>query len=140
MNSHWIDTDTFGLSQETAKHESTLTISISPYDVPEAVRSYSDDNEIVIEFRYIQINEKKTTTNIDKGVTVEVGSKTKRIYKIIFDAKIYKVSSVSSSTSENIVDKFIEKQERKTSQFSRDKYDLNKKLLHDYREKLELAF
>jgi hypothetical protein len=57
---------------------------VSPYDVPEAVRSYYDkDNRIfVIEFKYIGGKEALKSATSDRHVTLWVGRDSKRLHRI----------------------------------------------------------
>lgn len=87
----WIKTNTFDLSARRGKLTNRLDqhLVLSPYDVPNAVRTYSNESHIVIEFKYINISENKQLYegNAD-GVALEVGLHSKRLYKIFIDHSV----------------------------------------------------
>jgi hypothetical protein len=88
---HWIKTNTFDLSSRRGKAKNNLErqLLLSPYDVPNAVRTYSEDDKIVIEFKYINISEHRDLHKGDNGdVTLEVGEQSKRLYKIFIKQSV----------------------------------------------------
>lgn len=99
---NWIATNTYDLANRRGKKFSRLNskVMLSPYYVPEALRAYLDEKNIVIEFRYINISEPKEIFQETDGVTFEVGKKTDRIYKIRFDKK----NSMTAKFSERYKD------------------------------------
>ncbi|MDX1751188.1 MAG: hypothetical protein R3271_12795 [Methylophaga sp.] len=81
----WILTNTYDLASRRGKAVSPTNphVMLSPYFVPEALRSYLKDENIVIEFRYINIDETHYVHQENVGVAFELGEKTGRIYKIL---------------------------------------------------------
>lgn len=69
--------------------DGSLKVYISQYDVPDAFRAYvlpekgnEDFFTAVIEFRYIDLGEKREKRSIDRQHDVEIGVNTKRAYRI----------------------------------------------------------
>jgi hypothetical protein len=87
----WIKTNTFDLAARRGKKACRIDphVFLSPYDVPNAVRTSTYKDKIVIEFRYINIMEdKKIHEGKNDGVLLEVGVSTKRLYKVILDRSV----------------------------------------------------
>ena len=84
---HWLTLDTEDLASfpETKKmiRGREISVVVSPYDVPKAVRSYMDGqtNTLVVEFRYLS-NEEPTVEQISEGVSVLAGKHSGRIYAL----------------------------------------------------------
>jgi len=59
-------------------------VALSPYDVPQAVRSYVDGKHYIVEFKYL--TDEPTNEKIRNQFTrVVVGQNSQRLYKIIVD-------------------------------------------------------
>jgi len=141
----WIKTNTLDLAKRRGKSISPTRVHImlSPYDVPNAVRSYHDDQDkIVIEFRYIKIIEDRSEyLGEDDGVSFEIGDKTQRIYKIFLDSLKVKKCEVNLSVyQENIdsaLDEFIAYQE--SLDMKTTKYSAARSVIKDCAESLIIA-
>ncbi|MGV3626893.1 MAG: hypothetical protein ACO1PN_04300 [Betaproteobacteria bacterium] len=88
---HVVILDPVAFSTNVKSPRANITsASSSPYDVPEALRAYLDDNgKIVIEIKYIGSDEPLETINIQGGMQVKTGRNSKRLYEFItggFDA------------------------------------------------------
>jgi len=73
-----------------------VDVYISPYDIPEAVRGYFDEDldRFVIEFRYIEDERTEQHPQSEK-VTLRLGKYSQRIYAIEIDVKALKAKAVS---------------------------------------------
>lgn len=87
-SARWFLVDRKKVMPEPTKNGS-LKVYISQYDVPDAFRAYvkpdnpeADYYTAVIEFRYIDLGEKKEIRKIDSKHDVEIGVHTKRAYKV----------------------------------------------------------
>ncbi|SFB80276.1 hypothetical protein SAMN05660443_0222 [Marinospirillum celere] len=69
------------------KRHANVTFMISPWDVPTAVRSEQTEDKIIIEFKYISPKE-KTKNEKNGAIEYTIGTKSKKIYKIIADKKL----------------------------------------------------
>ncbi|WP_448565968.1 hypothetical protein [Thalassotalea ganghwensis] len=144
----WIETDTATITQSETNTKPTRRVHfmLSPYDVPDAVRALFDDeqNKLIIEFRYIPINEKRQIQDND-GVKFEVGLNTKRIYKIFLDESVDTELVFNTRTAESMehsivsaeeaIEKFIQYNEKLTKNNSK-KYNAAKSALHNYKHQL----
>lgn len=84
----WTITNTFDLANRRREKDVSRInshVMLSPYYVPKALRSYVDDDSLVIEFKFIEIDEPRYIYSDGKGVSFELGKKTDRIYKISID-------------------------------------------------------
>ena len=60
-----------------------VNLSISPYDVPDAMRAFKlPEGRLVIEFQYVDGHEPMIEAAVDAVVTVRAGVHTKRIFGI----------------------------------------------------------
>ena len=71
---------------------------MSPYDVPEAVRGYYDDElqRFVIEFRYIN-NDEPVKKQRKENLTLRIGRHSNRLYGIEVDVQAIRGNTVSVS-------------------------------------------
>jgi hypothetical protein len=148
MKNSWIVTDTVRITEQGGSNGSSVKVhfTVSPYDVPDAVRARVDEssNGLIIEFRYIPINERKIE-KFYEGVKFQVGKNTNRIYKIFLD-KLKDASVVietefspqrieeSIGTAEAAIEKFIQHNEN-MNKFPL-KYKAAKNVLHEYKHEL----
>lgn len=123
----WIKTNTLDLAERRGKVSKphSVHMMLSPYDVPNAVRTYHDGDDTIIEFRYISIKENTKTHEANiPGVSLILGEKTDRIYKIIIDKSLIDKEEqffMHPVSIENAIDSFIAEQEshsKKTSKYS----------------------
>jgi hypothetical protein len=86
--SEWLQLDARQLSKEVTKtiRGVTVKLALSPYDVPNSVRGFRDDNSpfFVIEFKYVT-DEPLRVVNPGEPVQLELGVNSGRIYKIKVD-------------------------------------------------------
>jgi len=70
-------------------------ISISPYDIPQAVRGRYDEQarHFVIEFKYLSM-ESTCHSRVDEHVVLKLGEKSGRIYSIHADVQAMEVEAV----------------------------------------------
>lgn len=141
MKSNWITTDSVRIIERGGTNGSSINVHfmVSPYDIPEAVRATvnEDTNSLIIEFRYIPINEKKHETYYD-GVKFEVGKNTNRIYKVFLEKSIDANVVIEIEKSIDSVEAAIEKftQHNKSMNKFPLKYKAAKNILHEYKHKL----
>ncbi len=95
--SEWVrlDSEKLNTPQQEAIRGVNITVRMSPYDVPEAVRGYYDEDQerFVIEFRYIG-EEPFRRKQKGKHITLRVGRHSGRLYGIEVDVKAMKAQSV----------------------------------------------
>jgi hypothetical protein len=82
----WIKVDPSTLNppkQETVDG-TKVTIKASPYDVPDAYRSYYDEQigRHVVEFRYLTTEEKVRRENYGPHLTLRIGKNSSRVYGV----------------------------------------------------------
>lgn len=72
-----------------------VDVLVSPYDIPEAVRGYLDEQQecFVIEFKYIS-SEPTIERAQDENVTLRVGRNSGRLYAIHLDVRKFNPSNV----------------------------------------------
>ncbi|MBU2925833.1 hypothetical protein Q4530_00965 [Colwellia sp. 1_MG-2023] len=147
--SQWINTDVSALSElkSQPKDAGKLKVMLSPYDVPEAIRAYHENRQLIIEFRYISISEERTLANGENGIKFELGVKTKRIYKIFVSEDVIEnndgisitngeVKTIKSRNIFSSIDKFIDQQEN-----FKNKYQAAKSAVKTYKSQIkEIAF
>jgi len=84
MEHEWIkiDKDIIDKPREVEFRGLQIQVTVSPYDLPEAVRSYtSDDGQLfVIEFKYI--GEEETVRKGGGSIHIHTGRNSQRLYKI----------------------------------------------------------
>jgi len=82
----WLALDPIQLqrSQEEFLGGVTVEVYLSPYDIPEAIGRHDDQdkNKCIIEFRYIDKDESLTPRVHDNNITLVVGKRSGRIYRI----------------------------------------------------------
>ncbi len=82
----WIKLDPARLSRSETTHVHGVEISVglSPYDIPDAVRGYYDDDvkRFVIEFNYLDDSEKRVPSWQNEHITLYVGQHTGCLYEI----------------------------------------------------------
>lgn len=116
-----------------------INLSLSPYDVPEAVRGYCmERKKFVIEFKYI--NDEPTRVERTDEFLVRVGRHTGRLYEIEVDADRLGARSVTLKTLPEQIDSAIESLARR-HEGRRDNYNVAKEVLAERRDQLfqELA-
>jgi len=121
----WIKLDPKRLDakQQEATAGMHLEFSLSPYDIPESVRGYSDENQkrFVIEFKYMTeepLNERK----LSEHLSVMEGKNSSRLYRVfIVDVNARNIGSIKAAIREA----------RQSSSLSQDvkRQALNSKLL-----------
>lgn len=88
MKPGWIRVDTHVLSKETTKEIRgvKVKVSVSPYDIPQLVRGYRDQesNFFVVEFKYMAEEPLKSIQK-NPHIEMEVGANSGRIHKIKVD-------------------------------------------------------
>jgi hypothetical protein len=69
-----------------------VLMMISPFDVPTASRFGMDpqNNQFVVEFKYLASDEPRDLSKYQDGVCFEVGKKTGKIFKVNIDHKHFK--------------------------------------------------
>lgn len=90
MSENWIPVDRIALNEPRQKKVDgvEVTVMASPYDVPDAYRSYYDEarERHVVEFRYLT-EEPKKRENHGQYITLLVGKNSRRIYAIEIDSE-----------------------------------------------------
>lgn len=122
----WIKLDPEALTEaqrEEVPHSQPdvkIQLSVSPYDVPEAVRGFFTDSgkSFVIEFKYLD-DEPKEERPADHEVTLHIGKNSGRLYKIQVNVEALEpdVSSVGLElrvidVAENALRRFANESER----------------------------
>jgi hypothetical protein len=82
-----LEPDNLDRQKKNASHNRiNIEVSLSPYDIPEAVRGFESNGSFVIEFRYLgdEQTEIKASQNGDE-VKFEVGKNSGRLYRIHLD-------------------------------------------------------
>lgn len=84
------------LSEHSESNGVHVTIMLSPYDIPEAVSGYHDDDlgRFVIEFRYLD-DEPWRREPRDEVLTIRIGRHTRRLFGIEIDVEKAEVDHVS---------------------------------------------
>lgn len=148
MKSAWVKIERSEFAEaETSQGKRNFgsTHYLSPYELPEAVRAYVDENSmVVVVFRYIPIDEKTKIKPLEggSGIFFEIGKITRRIYKIAVPLELLKNSSKTTGTDtkplEAAIDNLISSL-RPTIQNERNKeaYSANKNILHHYSDQLK---
>ena len=126
---------------ETRKESDVeITVSISPYDVPEAVRGFFNERlkRFVIEFKYLQRDPLVTETDPDApGIAVRVGKRSKRLYGIEVDVLSLKARSVSLNV--NVVARALDSFARGPASRRPENVDIAKAVINSVGEKLLAA-
>lgn len=73
---------------DVGRSGTAITASTSPYDVPEALRSYKNDQDgsYVIEIKYMGPEEPLDTVDVGEGLFIRTGRHSKRLYEFIIRA------------------------------------------------------
>jgi len=94
---HWLQLDPveFEDDQQQTINGVVFHISVSPYDIPSAVRGAYDEKKarFIIEFKYPS-NESSRETKVDEHVTLRLGSNSNRIYAIEADIQAMEADAV----------------------------------------------
>jgi hypothetical protein len=120
--SSWIKTDTYTLaSKNILGSEGNLRIMLSPYDIPHAIRAIEEATGLALELKYLPIEEDRKIHQSDMdGVSLEVGSKTGRIYKVLLNHEVFSGHDINPFIQEgsvnSAIDNFISHQENKGHQ------------------------
>lgn len=136
----WLKNDNLNIEIGcSSENEKAVKIFLSPYDIPDAVRAYSEGRNLIIEFRYIHIKESMETHKEDEFIEFEVGVRTKRIYKIRVSPSSAKEERINITAEldelDSAIDHFITEQEKISKRLYM--YEAPKRILHDYGEKLD---
>jgi len=82
----WIPLDpvTLNPGEKEVVHGVEINVGLSPYDVPDGVRGYYDDDikRFVIEFRYLDDEEDREPSWQNENITLVVGEHTGCLYQI----------------------------------------------------------
>ena len=140
----WIKTNTLDLVTRRGKKNmpTKVDIMLSPYDVPNAVRTCHENNTIVVEFRYINIIESRSNyQGDDDGVSFEIGDKTQRIYKIFLDPQKMNSCEINFSLAHNNIDSAIEKfiSHQESMDMNTTKYTATRSVLVDHADSLQAS-
>lgn len=76
----------------------SVSVYLSPYDIPEAVRGYFDGDDskcFVIEFKYMGGEEPMEAANNQQDITLMLGKKSGRLYRIILKPKEFPDGAVN---------------------------------------------
>lgn len=139
--SDWIPIDVDEVKTEPADKPSGVEINLflSPYDVPEAVRGFFDDerDRFVIAFRYVGDEPTRVEDSTDKALTLRIGKRSGRLYEIEVDVNRFKAQSVTLNTFvpqqiENALDHLVNRR----SGHLRDNYSVAKEVLSGRRDQL----
>ena len=139
----WIFSDTYKLaSSESSLTEKKNRYFLSPYDVPKAFRIFRDGSlNLAIEFLYINIDEKHVPyEGSDDGISLEIGEKTQRIYRVILDHAFFDGNEAEilshDGVVESAIDEFINYQTKVDKSTS--KYLVTKNILKKIKQKLPI--
>lgn len=131
----WLEVDTARFRQdrtEEIRQGVQVKMAVSPYDVPQGVRGYTDKttSNFVIEFKYLVEDEPHVqTAHENPHVRVEIGKNSKRIYRIMLDVVALKCDLVRLAVDA------IEELPREHNRLS-NSYDLTKQIVLQNRDKL----
>ena len=116
-----------------------IIVGLSPYDVPEKVRGYFNDEigRFVIEFQYLGNEEERVADHEDKHVKLLIGNHSNRLYEIHIDVEKLAVREVGLKLLLPEVDEAIGKLASKLPYSNRKRhYELAKDVISENREKL----
>lgn len=134
--SEWIRVDPSALNRPKQEKVdgAKVTVMASPYDVPDAYRSFYDEGlkRHVIEFRYLS-EEPQERENRGQYVTLRVGKNSGRIYGVEVDLEKLHSPWV------NLTVKAIAEREREAPRRSLN-YAVTRRFLRDNAPRLEAAF
>ncbi|OGP48322.1 MAG: hypothetical protein A3K30_03255 [Deltaproteobacteria bacterium RBG_13_51_10] len=99
QNQSWINIEQSKFATEfNSKKDKRVEfrVFVSPYDIPEAVRGFMDQDKkrFVIEFRYIS-DESVIEKKIDDNVNIFIGNNSKRVYSIEVDSQALHADQIS---------------------------------------------
>lgn len=139
--SDWIDLDlsAFQKDERTQVDGVEIIVGLSPYDVPEKVRGYFDEqlSRFVIEFQYFGNGEERETDHEDDHVSLLIGKHSKRLYEIHVDVDRLDVRAVELKLLLPEVDEAIGKLASKPPYSNRKRhYELAKDVISENSEKL----
>lgn len=124
--SDWVKLDTAQFSHETQQkiRGVDITVVMSPYDIPEAVRGDYDKSldRFVIEFRYIG-EEPWSREEHDGNIALRIGKNSGRLYGIEVDVDTLKAQAVTLRVQaiQSRIQKAIDTLGRRPRRFSRQK-------------------
>lgn len=113
-----VEVESFDRLERTKRAGVKIEISLSPYDIPEAVKGCfcPDHNKFVISFRYLS-KEGLTEKIINENLTVCEGIESGRVYEIYIDVHAINAETVSLEVKP-ILDEFYESISKKLSSSS----------------------
>ncbi len=138
--SDWIQIDADHVKTEPVRGPSDVEINVflSPYDVPEAVRGYYDEQRerFVIEFRYMS-DEPTRAQDMGGPLVLHVGKRSGRLHEIEVDVNALKAQSVTLNTfvPERIGDA-IDALATQSGGRRLDNYNVAKEVLRERRDQL----
>ena len=114
-------------------HGVRVELALSPYDVPQGVRGYKEKNSnyFVIEFKYLTDERTRTVPHQNRGILVELGINSGRIYKIKLDFK-----ALNCDTVELRLKRLFEEELSPRAGRLADTYRLNEDIILNNRERL----
>ena len=91
-----VDLDTEKLKQKKDVRGVVIELLVSPYDIPEAVRGFFDDekNHFAIEFKYVGSGNEPTKDKQDDEMILRTGENSGRLYRLEVDVKALDVNAV----------------------------------------------
>lgn len=131
MFRRWIKLDSKKYDKETSDSQNGVEfhLHMSPYDLPDAVRgAYSPElHRFVIEFKYISA-EPTQSQIVDRHVTIHVGERSRRLYRIEVDVDSLQAEQVALRLV-SAVDRLSKGGLRKN--LPEDNYDVVKDVIRD---------
>jgi hypothetical protein len=132
----WIEIDPSKYDEDQAVEQSGVEfhVFISPYDMPEAVRGDYEPlkDRFVITFKYLGQEALKSEA-LDEEVTLYIGEKSNRLYRIETDVKRLGVNAVVLKVS-RAFDQLLSRLDRKHA--PRDNFRIAKSVIADNQKKL----
>lgn len=91
-----VDLDTKKLKQEKEVRGVVIELLVSPYDIPEAVRGFfnNEKNHFAIEFKYVGSDNEPTKNKHDDEMTLITGENSGRLYRLEVDVKALDANAV----------------------------------------------
>lgn len=136
---HRLDPREFGLLGRTENRSGVeITMLISPYDFPNAVRGEFDSAGgcLRIEFRYIQ-TEDCETRDLDEYVRIRVGKNSGRIYGIEVDVARLKAGQVTLSLGRVVTGALSDLADRPKRRVKEDNLSFARKVLESHPDLFE---
>lgn len=84
--------DTEALTEATRRQEGPATLSISPYDVPEALLLKLGEEDVVLEWEHLTDGEPLQTLQQDSG-QLKIGQRTGRLYELTLPRQCLQTSN-----------------------------------------------